>query len=107
MASYGVCIGLLAAVVARLPVIEVTASEVKLAGCGQKNGTKEEMIEAMMAKYPDAPWPMQTIKGVTSVISSKAEHMADALGAIEAGIATSQFRSLVAMLRGSGAWSGA
>lgn len=99
MASYGVCIGVMAAVAERVPLIQVTATEVKLAGCGIRTGTKEEMIEAMMAKYPSKHWPVRTVKGITSPIVSKCEHMADALAAIEAGIATDEFRALVGMMR--------
>lgn len=101
MASYGASIAVCAAVALALPMIQVTPTEVKVAGFGKKTATKEEMIEAMVAKYPNAPWPTQTIKGVTSVVASKAEHMADALAAIEAGIATDEFRQTMAVLRSS------
>lgn len=97
MASYGMCIGIIAAVASTLPVIQVTPTEVKVAGCGIKTATKDEMIEAMVEKYPDAPWPMKTVKGKATPIASKCEHMADALAAIEAGIATDEFRQMMAM----------
>jgi Holliday junction resolvasome RuvABC endonuclease subunit len=99
MVSYGVSLGIIAAVRARLPIIQVTPTEVKLAGCGIKTATKEEMIEAMVAKYPGAPWPMQVKKGVRVPIASKCEHIADALSAIEAGLKTDEFRSLLNMYR--------
>lgn len=101
MASYGVCIAVIAAVALTLPVIQVTPGEVKMAGFGNKTATKEEMIDAMMAKYPNAPWPMQVIKGKRSVISGKAEHMADALAAIEAGLDTDEFRQVIAIMKAS------
>jgi Holliday junction resolvasome RuvABC endonuclease subunit len=101
MASYGASIAVCAAVALALPMIQVTPTEVKMAGFGKKTATKEEMIDAMMAKYPNAPWPMQTQKGVTTVVAGKAEHMADAVAAIEAGIATDEFRHTMAMLRSS------
>lgn len=97
MASYGVCIGILAAVNAVMPMIQVTPTEVKLAGAGVKTATKEEMIEAMIAKYPDAPWPMQTKKGVRVPIAGQCEHLADAVAAIEAGMATDEFRQTIGM----------
>jgi len=99
MVSYGVSLGVLAAVRARLPMIQVTPTEVKLAGCGIKTATKEEMIEAMVDKYPNAPWPMQVVKGVRKPIASKCEHIADALAAIEAGIKTDEFRGMINMFR--------
>ena len=99
MASYGVCIGVLAEVGNAMPMIQVTPTEVKVAGCGIKTATKDEMIEAMIGKYPDAPWAMKTVKGVKTPIASKCEHMADALAAIEAGMKTDEFKSTVAMMK--------
>lgn len=99
MASYGVCIGVLAHVAETLPMIQVTPGQVKKAGAGVTTATKEEMIEAMMAKYPDAPWPMQTVKGVTSPIASKCEHLADAIAAIEAGLQSDEFRQTLALFK--------
>jgi Holliday junction resolvasome RuvABC endonuclease subunit len=99
MVSYGVSLGILAAVQARVPLIQVTPTEVKLAGCGIKTATKEEMIEAMVDKYPIAPWPIKVVKGVRTPIASKCEHMADATAAIEAGIQTDEFRRLLNMYR--------
>ncbi|WP_152881158.1 hypothetical protein [Duganella sp. FT27W] len=101
MASYGVCIGVLAAVGQAVPMVQVTPTEVKLAGAGVKTATKEEMIEAMMAKYPNAPWPMQKKAGVMVPIASVCEHLADAVAAIEAGMATDEFRQTIAMYRSS------
>lgn len=99
MASYGVCIGVLAAVARSMPMIQVTPIEVKMAGFGTKTATKDEMICAMMRKYPDAPWPTKNVKGVETPIAGKCEHMADALGAIEAGMATEEFRQMISMYK--------
>lgn len=99
MVSYGASVAVLAAVALTLPMIQVTPTEVKVAGCGIKTATKGEMIEAMVKKYPTAPWPMQTVKGVTSVVAGKAEHLADAIAAIEAGLQTDEFRNTIAMLK--------
>ncbi|MDY7537540.1 hypothetical protein QN372_00095 [Undibacterium sp. RTI2.1] len=99
MASYGVCIGVLATIASAMPVIQVTPTEVKMAGCGIKTATKEEMIEAMMNKYPTAPWPTKVVKGIVTPIFSKCEHMADAVAAIEAGIATDEFQATIAMFK--------
>lgn len=99
MASYGVCIGVIAGVAETLPVIQVTPTEVKVAGCGIKTATKEEMIEAMMQKYPAAPWPMRKFKGDMVPNAAECEHLADAVAAIEAGLASDEFRQLIAMMR--------
>lgn len=92
MASYGFCIGVLGAVIAEgIPLIEVTALESKLAFSGKKDATKQDMIDAGLAQYPDANWPMHN----GAVSAAKAEHVADALGAIHAGVRTSVFQNLM------------
>lgn len=99
MASYGACLGVIAAVDDIVPIIQVTPTEVKVAGCGIKTASKSEMIEAMIAKYPDADWPMRNSKGQRVPIAGECEHLADALAAIEAGVETAEFRQLVAMMQ--------
>jgi len=99
MASYGVSIGVIAAVQDIVPIIQVTPTEVKVAATGIKTATKGEMIEAMMTKYPGPWWPMQTRKGITTPIEGQCEHLADALAAIEAGVQTDEFRTTLAMMR--------
>jgi Holliday junction resolvasome RuvABC endonuclease subunit len=96
MASYGVCIGVLAA--CPMPLIQVTPTEVKMAGFGNKTATKQEMIEWAMAKYPDANWIMRKSGGVM-VPTNANEHLADAVAALEAGIRTDQFKQIVAMYK--------
>lgn len=91
MASYGVCIGILGTLRSNgIQVIEVTATEVKLALAGMKDATKGEMIAAAMTRYPQAEWPMHRGK-----IANKAEHCADAVGAIHAGVKTPVFQNLM------------
>lgn len=97
MASYGICLGVLAAIRAEgLPLIEVTPTEVKVAMTGNKNATKQQMIDAAMSEYPHAHFP--THNGKLSM--SKAEHVADAIGAIHAGAATPMFQNLLRILKG-------
>lgn len=96
MASYGVCVGILGAVrAAGTQLIEVTASEVKVALAGKKSATKEDMIAAAIEFYPDAGWPMH--KGQPA---NKSEHLADAIGAIHAGVRTPVFKNLMRILQG-------
>lgn len=92
MASYGFCIGVLGAVRAEgIPLVEVTALEVKKALYGAKDATKAQMIEAGMAQYPDANWPSHN----GAISAAKAEHVADAIGAIHAGVNTPMFQNLL------------
>lgn len=91
MASYGICIGLLSALPIRM--IEVTAGENKVKATSHKTASKEEMIEWATKKFPNAPWLTRTVKG-QKVLVEKNEHLADACGAINAGIDTEEWRNI-------------
>lgn len=96
MASYGICVGVLGALqTSGLPFYQVSEREVKQATTGNVEAKKEETIAWMMERHPEAPWPMQKQLGVTSVVASRAEHMADAIGAIYAGIASKPFQQAI------------
>lgn len=103
MASYGVCVGILGAIRAEgIPLIEVTATEVKLALTSNKNATKAAMISEAVQWYPDANWPLyqQNGKGFKKgEIMGKAEHLADAIAAIHAGVHTSTFQNLMRLFQ--------
>lgn len=96
MASYGIVIGVLSS--CYLPMIEVTATEVKLAGHGTKTATKKEMIAWGVAKHPDANWKTMKRKGVEELVASN-EHAADALASVYAGMDTVQFKMVATMMR--------
>jgi len=86
MASYGVCLGVLGslAMASGVPLITLTAREVKEQAVGDPNASKEQMVEwatQFGTSYEDM-WP--THRG--QIVMGKAEHMADALGAINAAI---------------------
>ena len=99
MASYGICVGVLGSLRASgIPFIEVTPTEVKLAGPGKKTATKIEMISWAMASHPEAQWPMYRQNGVDLVSEAKAEHLADAVAAIHAGIAGNTFQQMLPLL---------
>jgi Holliday junction resolvasome RuvABC endonuclease subunit len=99
MASYGICTGILGSMRANgIPFFEVTPTEVKLAAVNNKNATKRQMINWATELYHYAPWPTQTQKGVIRVVEGKAEHMADAIAAIHAGVKTQMFQQTM-MLR--------
>jgi hypothetical protein len=96
MASYGICVGVLGALRAGgTPFFEVTATEVKLAGHGTKTATKLEMINWAVKKHPEANWPTYVHNGVKNISEAKAEHMADAVAAIHAGINSNPFKQLL------------
>lgn len=96
MKSYGICIGVLGAIQASgTRLVEVTPTEVKLAMAGNKNATKAQMIQAAMDYYPEANWPYHG----KSVSSTKAEHMADAIGSIHAGVQTPLFQNIMKLLK--------
>ena len=90
MAS-GIVLGVLASIPS---LIEVTPIDVKKAVLGRNSGSKEEMIETMVNAYPDAPWPRRKFKGEMRVMN-QAEHMADSIGVIHAGMLTNQFKQAV------------
>lgn len=93
MASYGICIGLLASI--GTPMIQVTPTEVKIAATGRKTASKAEMIDWATNYYPDANWLRHKQKG-QMVLGNKNEHLADAVGAVFAGIATDTFNQMLA-----------
>lgn len=95
MAAYGICVGVLGAIRASgIPFFEVTPTEVKLASVGSKTASKSDMINWAVKQHPEAGWPMN--KG--SVVAGKAEHMADAIAAIHAGIKTQPFQQILPFL---------
>lgn len=99
MASYGICVGVLGAMRANgTPFFEVTPTEVKLAGPGNKTATKQDMIQWAMATHPEANWPTYKQKGVDCISEAKAEHMADAVAAIHAGLSCNSFKQMLPFL---------
>ena len=94
--SNGICIGVLAS--CPVPIIELSPTEVKLASVGIKTATKSEMIEWAMAKHPKLPWLTRKLKGEVVPIADN-EHLADAVAAIYAGIATEQFAQARSLLK--------
>jgi hypothetical protein len=99
MASYGICVGVLGALHGMdIPFFEVTPTEVKLAGHGTKTATKQDMISWAMNKHPEANWPTYRSNGKDLVSEAKAEHMADAVAAIYAGLSCKSFQQLLQFL---------
>jgi len=93
MASYGICVGVLGAVRALgIPLIEVTALETKQVFTGNKLASKREMIIRAEELYPEANFPRHAGK-----IPDKAEHLADAIASIHAGVRTPMFQNLLCL----------
>lgn len=100
MASYGICVGVLGALrAAGIPFFEVTPTEVKVAAVGYKNATKQEMIQWAVTQHPEANWPMYVQHGEFKVSEAKAEHMADATGAIYAGLTSNPFQQMLPFMQ--------
>jgi len=95
MASYGVCVGVLASI--KTAMIEVTPTDVKLAGAGIKTATKQDMIDWATRKHPEANWK-RVKRGGELMLTNDNEHMADALAAIYAGMKTAEFKALISMV---------
>jgi len=100
MASYGICVGVLAS--CNIPIIEVTPSEVKMSACGDKQATKADMIAWAKATHPNANWLTRKSKGEV-VLTNNNEHLADATAAIYAGAVTEQFNMAAALMKGMAA----
>jgi hypothetical protein len=96
MASYGMCIGVLASIQGK-GLIQVTPTEVKLAACNKKTATKKEMIAWATNKYPSINWFTRKLHGVQEITGAN-EHIADAIAAVHAGMKTNQFIQLINLL---------
>lgn len=94
--SYGACIGIIAAL--KVPLIQVTPNEVKLAAVDDKQATKQQMIKWVTTEYPNAPWLTRQVKGETQLLNSN-EHLADATACIHAGVKTDEFQGMLNMLK--------
>jgi Holliday junction resolvasome RuvABC endonuclease subunit len=94
MKSYGAMCMLAATI--DCPMIQVTPAAVKVQATGDKLAQKEEMIEWATNKWPDINW----LRSGKRLIGAN-EHLADACGAINAGMKEGDFDAVVAMLRSS------
>jgi len=95
MVSYGICAGVLASLRATgTPFFELTATEVKVHAIGDKKATKQQMIDWAQSKHPAAPWPHYKQNGQQVLSTAKAEHLADAIATIHAGVESQAFRQL-------------
>ena len=92
MKSYGIVVGILGAFAAKgAQLIEVNPIENKVVLTGSKTASKEAMIDAAVKLYPEANW----IRDGKGRLLNKNEHLADAIGAIHAGVNTPAFQNLM------------
>lgn len=91
MKGVGACTMLLAMI--QKPLIELTPEEVKLASVGKKTATKKEVIAWAYDRHPEAAWLRLNDKPTGRLINDN-EHIADALGVIEAATKTDHFKLL-------------
>lgn len=96
MASYGICVGVIGALkqLSKATIIEVSAGEVKQI-VGKANATKKEVIAWVQHHHPEAP--LETYKGAVNL--KKAEHQADSIVAIYAGMKTEVFKTFYQILK--------
>lgn len=107
--SFGVMIGIAASL--DLPLIEVLPHEVKKAATGDVRGTKAEIIAWAVRKSRrrNVGWPTSPIPNRLQIqlggkyVTLAAEHPADALAAIQAALATEQFKLSASVLASSDA----
>jgi len=104
--SNGVCVGVMASL--PYPLFEVSPTEVKLASHGTKHADKEDIVRwAVEIAGAGQAWPIHGAKNDWEIpygkpgkfITKKAEHPADALAAIAAGIKTPQFAQLAGVIQ--------
>jgi len=96
--SFGVMLGIAASLGS--PIIQVLPYELKKAVTGDSQGTKRAIVAWAMkiTASSDLTWPTSSrsnklgLKYEGRPVSAAAEHPADALAAIEAGLQTDQFR---------------
>lgn len=96
MASYGICIGVLASI--DTPMVQVTPTEVKMVATGTKTASKKDMINWANTLYPEADWLTKKVHGVITLVD-KNEHIADAIAAMHAGVKTDQFKGMLSAFR--------
>lgn len=91
--AFGGVTAILAGLTLSHEVTTVTPMEVKVAATGVKHADKEDVIAAMYERFPKAPWltskrpnAMNICKDDGLYLTNDNEHLADAIGAILAGL---------------------
>ena len=90
--AQGIVIGLLAGLAT--PLVELNATEVKMAAVGSKTATKAEMIQWAAALCPEYKWRISPSGKNKGGLSDANEHEADAIATVWATIASAEFKRL-------------
>lgn len=100
MISYGLCIGVLGSLAQNnIPLVRVTPQAVKRI-IGNAEASKHDVMQWVLENHPEIVPPTRTMKnGKTQVITTKFEHIADAVVAIHAALATTEFHNIVKNIR--------
>lgn len=103
MMSAGLCTGVMGSLVGgyntRYEV--VTPRVCKKVTVGTHTASKEEMIEWVVDNHPEYELPTRMLKGERVINSSQAEHIADSIAAIHAGIINKTYKSIMEELKDS------
>ena len=90
--ALGISVGVLSS--CTLPLIQVTALEVKLISAGKKNASKDDLINWAIKKHPEAKWLRHAGR-----VTNKNEHLADAIATIHAGMNTDEFKRMTVAMK--------
>jgi Holliday junction resolvasome RuvABC endonuclease subunit len=86
--GYGVCMALLGALSSYgVPMVHVTPNQVK-GIVGSSTASKNDVIDWVLKKHPTVPFPRRG----GAIVSSKSEHMADAIAALHAATKLQSFK---------------
>ncbi len=109
MKGYGICLGVMAGIAETAgrtfgaALIQVSESENKKAMGMPKACSKQDMIDAVRLRHPEANWKTRKLKGKDEFVEGWNEHAADAVGAIYAGLESMEFITIRNHLRLMGA----
>lgn len=82
----GIVLGILASI--PKPVMRFRPDAVKLHFTGDKNASKRDMIDRAKKLFPSVTLPTTKKRGKTVIVSSRAEHICDALAVLYLGAKT-------------------
>lgn len=104
--AFGIVVGLMASL--PVPVIEVNPTEVKLAATNTKFADKEDMVRWAVGLTTSTQSPVEWNTGKAAndwniqiedrYVTKTMEHQADAIGALNAAVKSTQFEQLAGML---------
>lgn len=100
MKSYGICCAVLGSVAGSKELVRVTPQSVKKTA-GYDDATKDEVIEFVLNKHPEIKVITRKVNNQKVLVKKSIEHIADAVTALHAALATTSFNQKVLGLRKS------